>query len=146
MNPILGRGITVEDDQTNVAPVVMLSYQFWEERFGTNPSVIGQQLNLNQQSFTIIGVTPPAFNGTLQVGFYPDVTIPLAAEPQLRGENSNLGTASEPGVWWLNVVGRLKPGATQEQARESLNNSFQTSPLAAMPPPRKANQPALRYE
>lgn len=141
VSPSLGRIIT-EDDQKNAAPVVMLSYQFWEERFAGNPSVIGQQLKLNQQSFTIIGVTPPAFNGTLQVGYHPSITIPLAAEPQLRGERAKLGTASKPGVWWLNVMGRLKPGATQEQARESLNTAFQTSALAAMPPPRKSNQPA----
>src|SRR5262249_20367901 len=114
----------------------------WEERFGRNPSVIGQQLKLNQQSFTIIGVTPPAFNSTLQVGYYPSITIPLAIEPQLRGEQSNIGKSSDAGVWWLNVMGRLKPGATQEQARESLSTAFQTSALAAMPPPRKSNQPA----
>jgi predicted permease len=142
VNPSLGRTITVDDDQRNATPVVMLSYQFWEERFGRNPSVIGQPLKLNQQSFTIIGVTPPAFNSTQQVGYYPSITIALAAEPQLRGERSNLGTASEPGVWWLNVMGRLKPGATQQQAREILNTAFQTSALAAMPPPRKINQPA----
>jgi len=142
VNPSLGRLVTVDDDQKNAAPVVTLSYQFWEERFGRDPSVIGKQLKLNQQSFTIIGVTPPAFNSTLQVGYHPDVTIPFAAEPQLRGEHTYLGTASEPGVWWLNVLGRLKPGATQEQARDSLNTAFQTAALAAMPPPRKANQPA----
>src|SRR6185369_10505611 len=50
VNPSLGRMITVDDDQKNAAPVVMLSYQFWEERFGGNASVIGQQLKLNQQS------------------------------------------------------------------------------------------------
>jgi predicted permease len=142
VTPSLGRMITVDDDKKSAAPVVMLSYHFWEERFAGNPSVIGQQLKLNQQSFTIIGVTPPAFNGTLQVGYYPSVTIPLAAEPLLRGESSNLGTASEPGVWWLNVMGRLKPGATREQARESLSTTFQASALAAMPPPRKSNQSA----
>ncbi len=141
VSPSLGRLITTDDDQKNAVPVVMLSYQFWEERFAGSPSVIGQQLKLNQQSFTIIGVTPPAFNGTLQVGYHPDVTIPFAVEPQLRGESSYVGTAAEPGVWWLNVMGRLKPGATREQARESLNAAFQTSALAAMPPPRKANQP-----
>ena len=142
VNPSLGRMISVDDDKKNAAPVVMLSYKFWEERFARNPSVIGQQLKLNQQSFTIIGVTPPAFNSTLQVGYYPSITIPLALESQLRGDRTHLGTASEPGVWWLNVMGRLKPGATQEQARESLNTTFQTSALAAMPPPRKTNQPA----
>jgi predicted permease len=143
VQPSLGRAITVDDDQRGAAPVVMLSYQFWQERFNANSAVIGQQLRLNQQSFTIVGVTPPAFNGTLQIGFYPAVTIPLAAEPYLRGEGSLLGTAKKPGgVWWLNVMGRLKPGATYEQARESLNGSFQDAALTAMPPPRKSNEPA----
>jgi predicted permease len=142
LQPSLGRVITVEDDRAGAAPVVMLSYQFWQERFGADPAVIGQQLKLNQQSFTMIGVTPPGFNGTLQVGYHPAVTIPLAIEPLLRGERSLLGTATEPGVWWLNVMGRLKPGATQEQARESLNASFQAAALAGMPPPRRSNQPA----
>ena len=138
----LGRGITDEDDQPGAAPVVVLSHQFWQERFGAEPAVIGQPLKLNRQSFTIIGVTPPAFTGTLQVGYHPAVTIPLAGEPLVQGENSRLGTAKEPGVWWLNLMGRLKPGATYEQARDSLNGTFQAEALALRPPPRKASEPA----
>jgi len=142
VQPILGRTITVDDDRTGATPVVMLSYQFWRERYGQDKSVIGRELRLNQQSFTIVGVTPPAFNSTLQVGYYPAVTIPLALEPLLKGERSNLGTATEQSVWWLNIMGRLKPAATQQQVRESLDAAFQTAALAAMPPPRKSNQPA----
>jgi predicted permease len=142
MQPSLGRAITDEDDTPGAAPVVVLSDQFWQERFGANTAVIGQPLKLNKQSFTIIGVTPPAFTGTLQVDYHPAVTVPFACEPLLRGERSNLGTANEPGVWWINLMGRLKPGATQEQARDSLNGAFQAAALEVMPPPRKANQPA----
>jgi predicted permease len=140
--PILGRAITDEDDRAGAAPVVVLSHQFWQERFDANPAVIGHQIKLNKQSFTIIGVTSPAFIGTLQVGYYPAVTVPVACEPLLRSENSRLGTANEPGVWWLDLMGRLKPGATYEQARESLNGAFQAAALEVMPPPRKANEPA----
>jgi len=64
---ILGRAITDEDDKAGAAPVVVLSHQFWQERFSANPAAVGQSLNLNKRSFTIIGVTPPAFTGTLQV-------------------------------------------------------------------------------
>lgn len=138
----LGRVITVDDDHSGAAPVVMLSHKFWQERFGASADVIGKQLKLNQQSFTIVGITPEAFNGTLQVGYYPAVTIPLAMEPLLRGERSTLGSATKPGVWWLNLMGRLKPGATSEQARESLNAVFQAAALEAMPPPRKSTDPA----
>jgi predicted permease len=142
VQPILGRGITDEDEKAGAAPVVVLSHQFWQEQFGARPTVIGQQLKLNKQLFTIIGVTPPAFTGTLQVDYHPAVTIPLASEPLVQGENSRLGTANEPGFWWLNLMGRLKPGATHEQARDSLNGTFQTHALEVMPPPRKANEPA----
>jgi len=139
--PSLGRAITIDDDRPGALPVTVLSHQFWQKRFGANPAVIGQQIKLNQTNFTIIGVTPPAFTGTSQVDYHSDVTVPIALEPVLRGEESTLGTATEPGVWWINVMGRLKPGATYDQARESLNQSFQTAALEAMPPPHKANEP-----
>ncbi|NOT63117.1 MAG: ABC transporter permease, partial [Acidobacteria bacterium] len=143
VQPVLGRAITTEDDKPGAAPVVVLSHQYWQERFAANPAVIGQSLKLNQQSFTIIGVTPPAFIGTLQVGFRPAVTIPIASDPLLRGENSRLGTAKKPGSWWLDVMGRLKPGVTHEQARASLNGAFQAAALEVMSPPRRADEPAV---
>jgi predicted permease len=142
VQPSLGRAITNEDDKPGAAPVVMLSDQVWQEQFGANPAVIGQPFILNQQSFTIIGVTPPAFTDISQVDFHPAIAIPIACEPLLRGERSRLGTAKEPGVWWINLMGRLKPGATYEQARNSLNGIFQGAALEVMPPPRKANEPA----
>jgi len=142
VQPSLGRGITDEDDKPGAAPVVVLSHQIWQERFDARLDVIGQTLKLNKQSFTIIGVTPPAFTGTSQVDYHPAVTIPLACEPLLLGEKSILGTAKEPGLWWLNLMGRLKPGATYEQARDSLNGTFQAYALEVRPPPRKASEPA----
>ena len=141
VQPILGRAITDADDNPGAVPVVLLSHQYWQDRFGSNPEVIGQPLKLNQQSFTIIGVTPPAFTGTLQVDFRPDVTVPLMKEPLLEGERSRLGTAQGPGRWWLDVMGRLKPGATYEQARDSLNGTFQAAAMELMPPPSRENQP-----
>jgi len=137
VQPILGRIITDEDDKPGASPVVVLTHQFWLERFNANPDVLGQPLKLNKLSFTIIGVTPAAFNGTLQVDFHPAFTIPFACEPLMKGKRSN----KESGVWWMNLMARLKPGATNEQARESLNGSFQAAALDVMPPPR-ANQPA----
>jgi len=142
VNPILGRLITIEDDTPGAPPVVVISYQYWQERLNADATVVGQQLKLNQQSFTIIGVTPPAFNGTLQVGYYPAVTVPLSSEPLVDAENSRLGTPAQPGVWWLNLMGRLNPGATYEQARETLNRTFQEAALAAMPAPRNSSEAA----
>src|SRR5262245_36234003 len=137
VQPVLGRAITAEDDQPAAAPVVVLSHQFWQERFGADPHVVGKQFKLNKQSFTIIGVTSAAFTGTLQVDYQPAVTIPLALEPLVMGKESRLA-----GIWWLNLMGRLKPGATYEQARQSLDGVFQATALELMPPPRKENQAA----
>jgi predicted permease len=142
VQPILGRAISAEDDQPGASPVVVLSHQFWQERFSADPIVIGRQLKLNKVSFTIIGVTPPGFAGALQVDERPLVTFPIACEPLLRGEQSRLGGAEGRGYWWLDLMGRLKPGATLEQARESLNGAFQAAALESMPPPRHENEPA----
>jgi predicted permease len=142
MQPSLGRAITGEDDKAGAPPVVVLSHQFWQDRFDANAGMIGQSLKLNKHSFTIIGVTPPAFTGTSQVDYRPALTVPFASEPLLLGDRSNLGTADEPGVWWINLMGRLKPDASYEQARDSLNGAFQATALELMPPPRVANQPA----
>jgi predicted permease len=142
MQPSLGRAISAEDDKPGAPPVVVLNHDFWRSRFGASPLIIGQPLKLNKASFTVIGVTPPEFTGTQQVDYHPVVTVPIACVPLLEGERSRLGTANEPGVWWLDLMGRLKPGATVEQASESLNGVFQAAALEVMPPPRKANQPA----
>jgi predicted permease len=142
VQPILGRAITDDDDKPGSNPVAVLSHQFWHDRFSADPRVIGRQLKLNKQSFTVIGVTPAAFTGTLQVNYHPEVTFPIACEPLLQNEGSNMGTANNPGYWWLDLMGRLKPGATIEQARESMNGAFQAAALEAMPPPLNENEAA----
>jgi predicted permease len=138
----LGRTIIEADDKAGAPLVAVLSHHFWLEQFGGNREVVGQSLKLNQQSFTIIGVTPPAFTGTLQVDYRPDVTMAIASEPSLLGDNSNLSRGNRGGRWWLDVMGRLRTGATYEQARVSLDTAFQTAALELMPPPRRADQPA----
>src|SRR5262245_58332733 len=142
VRPILGRVITDVDDNVAAAPVVVLSHHYWQERFGAKADVIGQQIKLNQTPFTIVGVTPPAFTGSLQVSSRPTVTVPLAFEPMLLGERSGMARAGRPDVWWINLMGRLKPGAKLEQARDSLNGAFQAMALEVMPPPRRDNEPA----
>ncbi len=142
VQPIHGRPITDSDDKVSASPVVVLSHHYWREHFASNPGVIGQQLKLNKTSFTIIGVTPPEFVGALQVSERPEVTVPIAFEPTLLGERTAMGKADKPGYWWLHIMGRMKPGATMEQARESLAGAFQAHALEVMPPPRKDNEQA----
>jgi predicted permease len=142
VQPMLGRPITDADDNAAAPPVVVISHQYWQERFNANSAVIGQQLKLNQTPFTIIGVTPLTFTGALQVSDRPTVTVPLAFEPILLGDRSGMARANRPGFWWINLMGRLKPGATLDRARDSLNGAFQGMALEVMPPPRRDNEPA----
>jgi predicted permease len=123
---VVGRTIIDADDNAGVTPVAVLSHSFWTRRFGSDSSVVGRQVNINNVAFTIIGVTPEGFTGTSNVGTAQDVSIPLAWERQVAGELSNqLGA----GIWWLRVMGRLQPGATIAQAEASLAGPFQQSAL-----------------
>ena len=126
VQPMLGRVLAEEDDKAAASPVAVLSYRYWQQRFRGDPAVIGKQINLNNVAFTLIGVTPPGFEGTMQAGSTQDVTIPIAWEPQIYvdRERSNMNGA---GVWWLRLMGRLKPGATAEQARAQLEGAFHQS-------------------
>src|SRR5215510_815539 len=122
VQPVLGRAITAEDDKPNAPAVAVISHRYWERRFSANPAVIGKQINLNNAAFTVIGVTPQEFAGVMGRGNAPDLTIPLMTEPLVRGNNTNL---NQQGLWWLLLMGRLKPGATLEQARAELEPVFQ---------------------
>lgn len=130
VQPLLGRTITDEDDAQTASPVAVLSHRYWRQRFGDDRSVIGKQLNLNNVPFTIIGVTSPGFEGAMNVGSTQDVTIPIACEPRIymNGQPSQL-TQNGAGVWWLRVMGRLKPGSTAETGRAQLETVFQQSVL-----------------
>src|SRR5215470_9863279 len=125
---MIGRTITDEDDKASASPVAVLSYRYWQRRFSSDAAVVGKQVNLNNIAFTVIGVTPPRFDGTMQAGSTQDVTIPIAWEPRMYvdRERSNMNGA---GLWWLRIMGRLKPGATPEQARAQLEGVFHQSVL-----------------
>jgi predicted permease len=126
VQPAAGRLLTEEDDKANATPVAVLSHRYWHKRFSGDQSVVGKQVNLNNVAFTVIGVSAKGFDGTMGVGSTQDVTIPMATEPQLYTDKqrSNFNGA---GVWWLRVMGRLKPGATAEQAHAQLENAFHQS-------------------
>lgn len=126
VQPLLGRLLTDEDDKATASAVAVLSYRYWQQRFGGNAAVVGKAINLNNVSFTVIGITPPGFDGTMDIGSTQDVTLPLAWEPQLYvdRQRSNMSGA---GTWWLRLMGRLKPGATAEQAQAQLANAFHQS-------------------
>jgi predicted permease len=112
-----GRVLTAADDRPGCgAPGAVLSHAFWQSRYGGNPGAIGQTILLDTLRFEIVGVTPPAFFG-IEVGRTFDVALPLCAEPIFTGQQSALGHRS---TWFLDIMGRLAPGVTLEQASAQL--------------------------
>jgi predicted permease len=118
---LLGRTIVDDDDQPGAESVTVISHRYWQRRFNRDPAAIGKRITINNASFTIIGVTPEGFEGTLQVGSSPDFSIPIAMEPLV-----NLGASRlhNHGSWWLQIMGRLKAGASVAQTRSGLEGIF----------------------
>jgi predicted permease len=123
VQPATGRLLTDEDDKANATPVAVLSHRYWQKRFNSDPGIAGKQINLNNVAFTVVGVSAKGFDGTAGVGSTQDVTIPIAIEPQLYADKQR-SYLNGPGVWWLRLMGRMKPGVTPEQVQSQLENAF----------------------
>ena len=117
---IAGRLIAADDDKPGAEAVAVISYRYWQRRFGGDPRAIGKVIVINSSPVTVIGVTAPGFNGALQVGQVVDVTLPLALLPRFLSADG-----LDPVNWFLRIMGRMKPGATLEQTRASLEGVFQ---------------------
>ena len=118
LRPALGRLITPEDEpQVGESAVVVLSYDYWQRRFGGDPNVIGELLTVNGQDLEIIGVAPEGFTGTI-LGVRVDVFVPLSMRwlmvPTLGQYNPTHPFRFFN--YWVYVFGRLEPGVTLEQA------------------------------
>ena len=126
VRPEMGRTILPSDDVEGAAPVVLLSDAFWQRAYGSSPSVVGQILKVNMVPVTVIGVTPRGFTGTESVQAAPDLFFPMSAQPAVapQGKGGSLLGHASPELWWLNVMGRVKPGVSEAQARAALNVSL----------------------
>jgi predicted permease len=113
----LGRGFRPEEDgPAGSGPVTVISYGLWERLFGRDPQMLGKTLSINRLPFTVIGVAPPGFTGTLVLGA-PDLWVPMSmhdvVQPNFDWYETRRGL-------FLFVFGRLKPDATMAQARSNL--------------------------
>jgi predicted permease len=112
----LGRGFHRDEED---APVVILSYHLWANRFGADPAIIGKAVNVSGHSFTVIGVAPASFRG-LDI-YTSDLWVPLGNKELLMPRMGNRSRSNT----WLEVVGRLAPGVTSTQAAAELNRIAQ---------------------
>ena len=118
VQPALGRVFVASDDLVPDAnPVVVLSFSYWQRRFGADPGIANQSIQVNGHSFTILGVAPPGFHSVV-MGDTPDLFVPMTMKGEIRPEVNDLLDRKSR---WLNIVGKLKPGLSREQAEAGVN-------------------------
>jgi predicted permease len=121
LQPALGRLLNSNDDKlVGESRVVVLSYDYWSSRFGLDPAILNQQLIVNGQSLTIVGVAPKGFDGTT-IGIRPAVFIPVTLRAVL---DANFNTWSSRTDYWAYLFARLRPGVTIDGARTSLGTQY----------------------
>ncbi len=121
IKPVHGRSFTYEEDRAAGGnPVVVLSNGLWRRRFAAMPDVVGRQVLLNGQSYTVIGVMPPGFHGTDRA-VLADFWVPLAMYGQIMPDLAKDNLVASRNAHWLMLDGRLKPGVSRQQAVAALN-------------------------
>lgn len=138
IHPQLGRAIQPSDDAVaGAGTVAVISDGLWERQFGRSPAVLGEVVKLNDVSLTIVGVNPRGFTGARNVQESPDFFVPVSMQPLLYPHSVAGSTSSSlldaPQNWWINVMGRIRPGVTDTEAQAELNVQLSAVIRATMP-------------
>jgi predicted permease len=118
---IVGRTFRVQDDQVGKTPVAVISYDYWKRRFAQNPSLVGKTIDLAGIPFSVIGVTKPGFFGRHVAGRSADIVLPMFVHAGLALKDHNT----------FQLMARLRPGVTREQATEDLDVIYHQALLQA---------------
>ena len=117
----VGRVIVPDDDKVRGdGYVAVLSYDYWRNRFGADPKIVGQRLMINGYPFTVVGVSQAGFDG-LDIGAVTSVRVPAMLKAQMT---PNWDDVDNRRTRWVNVFARLKPGVTREQALATIQPFF----------------------
>jgi hypothetical protein len=117
-----GRLFNDEDDRENAPPVAVMSFHAWEEKYGSDPSIVGSIYQINGHPFTIIGVAPAGFIGAKMVSWgMPDIWMPLTAEAAIDGATSRL---KNPRIDWLDLIGRVRQGTNPQALQAQLKSEL----------------------
>ena len=134
-----GRLFVDADDLEGAPPVAVMSFHAWQEKYGSDPSVVGSTYRINRQAFTIIGVAPAAFVGAKMTSWgLPDIWMPLTAEPLILGKTARIKNTR---IDWLDLIGRVRSGTNPKVLQAQLQGELQgwlASHLADMSPQEKA--------
>ncbi len=139
VSPARGRLFQRSDDLPGCANRAVISYRYWQNHFAGRDSAIGARLIVDDQPFTILGVAPAGFHG-IEVGSAFDVAIPICTSPAMGGRGHE-----RRDVFWLTMIGRLKPGLTVTQASAQMN-ALSPGVLEATVPPGYTSQHVKVYK
>ena len=131
IGPYAGRVFSAQDDQNGAAPVAVMSYPTWQQKYGSDPSVIGATFTFNGNPVNVIGITPPGFYGD-RLERVPAFWIPLEAG-RVIGQNPTL--LDFPTSDWLDLIGRVEPGADPKTIEAQLQvqlKQWLLSPIAKL--------------
>jgi len=129
----MGRLLRPPDDVKGAPPVAVISYRTWQQKFGSDPSVVGASFLINGQSFTVVGISPPGFFGERLTSDPASFWIPLDDSPLI--ESGSFNVLDSPELDWLNLIGRLQPGANTKQMEAQLQvelRQFLLSPASKL--------------
>ena len=120
----LGRLLISDDDRESAPPVAVISDQYWKARFAADTNIVGKVIRVNDVPVTIVGVTHPDFAGVQRAAYInaSNISIPLALDSRINTTEGD--RLSKPTTWWLQVVGRLKPGVTPAQVKGNIEGVF----------------------
>jgi putative ABC transport system permease protein len=122
VRPAAGRLLLRSDDVTQDAnPVVVLSFGYWQRRFGADPRILNQTILINSHPFTVVGVVAPGFRSVV-VGDAPDLFAPMMMKPEITPGWNDLDNHRSR---WLNIFARLSPGVNRAQAEAGINLQWQ---------------------
>jgi putative ABC transport system permease protein len=133
IGPYVGRVLTPQDDRKGAEPVAVMSFRTWQQKYGQDPSVVGASFTMDGQPFTVVGITPPGFFGD-RLQSTPAFWIPLSDEPLVNGASSILDFPQQD---WLDVIGRIAPGADVKSIQARMQVELQQwllSPVAKLQP------------
>ncbi len=118
VKPLLGRFFgPPDDDRPGAHPVIVISYRYWQSRFGADPKILGRAVKIDGYPFTVIGVAPPSFKGT-ELIMAGDFWAPMSMELEMEPGNDWFHSRYASNIW---TMGRLKPGVSRAQAEADLN-------------------------
>jgi macrolide transport system ATP-binding/permease protein len=126
VHTIIGRTLMPSDDRTGAPPVAVVSFKYWQSKMGGDPALVGRTVDMDGIPVTLVGVAPPEFFGERVKKDSPDFWMPLTLRPRLpltvMPEVKSLLT--NPNVYWLDLMGRLKPGVSLRQANAAVNGAL----------------------